>query len=136
LTDSAEELENKTLLSAAMGRFVISMVLRIAPNAPRMLREPLPRQKLYFMYLGRRGPLGRFALELAQACRDHPEIDATFVISRRNRVADDIGRCGSSILELETFASAASMSVARNFFRRGVSSWIHSIAMPRQLSSH
>ena len=90
------------------------MVLGAAASILPMQRNQPPQ--VYFVYLGRRGPAGRFTLELAQACRERPEIGATFVVSRRNPIAADLRQLGCSLLELETFESATSMSVARNFF--------------------
>ena len=69
-----------------------------------------------FMYLGRRGSLGRYTLELAQAVRGTPEVRASFAVSAQNRVAKDIEPVASELVQLHTFDCAASLSIARNFF--------------------
>src|SRR5262249_23582103 len=74
------------------------------------------RGPVLFMYLGRRGALGRFTLELAQAARYFPEIGFSFVVSRANGVAKDIEALGSSLLKINTFDSTRSLSIATNFF--------------------
>jgi glycosyltransferase involved in cell wall biosynthesis len=74
------------------------------------------RRSVLFMYLGRRGSLGRYTLELAQAVRSMPEISATFAVSAQNEVTKDIELVASELLQLHTFDRAASLSVALNFF--------------------
>ena len=69
-----------------------------------------------FMYLGRRGSLGRYTLELAQAVRATPQIRASFALSAQNEVARDIEAVASELVELRTFERAASLSIAHNFF--------------------
>ena len=69
-----------------------------------------------FMYLGRRGSLGRYTLELAQAVQAIPEISASFAVSTQNEVAQDIEHVASELVQLHTFDHAASLSAARNFF--------------------
>lgn len=68
-----------------------------------------------FLYLGRRGALGRFTLELAQAARRNPEIRATFAISRMNQIAPDFIGLGTPLLLLDTFEKTFSLAAAKNF---------------------
>src|SRR5262249_15097956 len=74
------------------------------------------RGSVLFMYLGRRGSLARFSLELAQAVRSTPEVRVSFAVSAQNRVAKDIEPVVGELVQLHTFDCAASLSVARNFF--------------------
>lgn len=55
-----------------------------APLANSGTRATSPRQRIVFLYLGRRGALGRFTQELAQAAQSAKAIDAKFVISSEN----------------------------------------------------
>lgn len=79
-----------------------------------MRPEPVP---LLFLYLGRRGALGRFTLELAQAVERMPQIRATFALSSTNETIRDFAGLRRSLLLLDTFERAASLAGARNFFK-------------------
>src|SRR5262245_57509015 len=69
------------------------------------------------MYLGRRGALGRFSLELATATREIPALKAHFVLSSSNDVTAQIRHYGSALLEIDTFDHAGSSTVITSFFR-------------------
>jgi glycosyltransferase involved in cell wall biosynthesis len=72
--------------------------------------------KTLFLYLGRRGALGRFTLELAQAVSDMPQLDALFAISGQSENVRDFDWLGNSLLPLDTFDRVLSFSTVRNFF--------------------
>lgn len=74
------------------------------------------RRKILFLYLGRRGALGRFTLELAQAAKAMPEIDSIVAISSMNENIDEFAWLGRSLLSLDTFNSVLSFANVRNFF--------------------
>jgi glycosyltransferase involved in cell wall biosynthesis len=73
-------------------------------------------RKVLFLYLGRRGALGRFTLELAQAAKEMPEVESIFAISSMNENIDEFAWLGDSLLPLDTFNSVLSLSNVRNFF--------------------
>jgi glycosyltransferase involved in cell wall biosynthesis len=74
------------------------------------------QRKVLFLYLGRRGALGRFTLELAQAAREMPELRAIFAISRMSENAGEFGWLGESLLMLDTFDRVMSFATLRNYF--------------------
>lgn len=69
-----------------------------------------------FAYLGRRGALGRFTLELAQAAETMAGIVPYFVLSQNNERITDFSWIGESLLALETFDSPVSLALVRKFF--------------------
>jgi hypothetical protein len=69
-----------------------------------------------FLYLGRRG-LSRFALELAQAIADMPDIEATFCISRQNELFREFARSGCRLLPVDTFETAGG-AISRGYRAR------------------
>jgi glycosyltransferase involved in cell wall biosynthesis len=77
-----------------------------------LVRSPVPghrsraRRHVTFLYLGRRG-LSRFALELAQAVAEMPDVQATFCISRQNEIYREFARTGCRLLPADTFETAA-----------------------------
>jgi glycosyltransferase involved in cell wall biosynthesis len=73
-----------------------------------------PRRVL-FLYLGRRGALGRFTLELAQAASVMPELEPIIAVSRMNENISEFAWLGKSLLPLDTFDSVLSVSNVRNF---------------------
>lgn len=73
-------------------------------------------RKVLFLYLGRRGALGRFTLELAQAAKDVPGLQPIIAISSMNETIGEFAWLGKSLLPLETFNSVLSVSNVRNFF--------------------
>ena len=73
-------------------------------------------RKVLFLYLGRRGALGRFTLEFAQAAQEIPALESVFAISSMNENIDEFGWLGNSLLPLDTFNSVLSFANVRNFF--------------------
>jgi glycosyltransferase involved in cell wall biosynthesis len=59
-----------------------------------------------FAYWGRRGALSRFTLNLARACQDIPNLDATISVSRQNEMFEQFLPFGPALLPVNTFASA------------------------------
>lgn len=59
-----------------------------------MKSERIP---LLFLYLGRRGALGRFTLELAPAVERMPDIKATFALSSGNDIVREFVGLRASI---------------------------------------
>ena len=80
-----------------------------------------------FMYLGRRGSLGRFAYEIAEAARESPPLGARFVLSSSNVVAEDLRYLGSYLLEIDTFDRASSPKLITSFLaaRRRLLAWLN-----------
>jgi glycosyltransferase involved in cell wall biosynthesis len=82
-------------------------------------RRPGPARagpSVTFLYLGRRGSLGRFTFELARAARLESRISASFAISRANEIAPTFRWLGDDLLELDTFTTAASPATVTRFF--------------------
>jgi len=73
------------------------------------------RPSIVFLYLGRRGALARFTLDLAMAAQELPEIGASFAISEENDTASEFRWLGSALHEINTFSTPASPSVVTNF---------------------
>lgn len=73
-------------------------------------------RKVLFLYLGRRGALGRFTLELAQAANEIPNLEPIFAISGQNESISEFGWLKNRLLPLETFTNVASIAVVKNFF--------------------
>ncbi len=69
------------------------------------------------MYLGRKGALGRFTLELAQAAARAKDFDFEFIVSSNNNIVDDFLRLELPITELPTFDSATPSNLTRGFFK-------------------
>jgi glycosyltransferase involved in cell wall biosynthesis len=69
-----------------------------------------------FLYLGRRGALGRFVLELAAAAAQFEELDAIIAISRANESAPKLAEFTDQIFTLDTFKRATPLSIVANFF--------------------
>jgi glycosyltransferase involved in cell wall biosynthesis len=72
--------------------------------------------KTLFLYLGRRGALGRFTLELAQAAAALQPSGSVFAISGQSENVRDFAWLGNSLLTLDTFESIASLATVGNFF--------------------
>ena len=81
---------------------------------------------IFFMYLGRRGSLGRFSFELATATREIPALRTCFVLSSSNGVASQIRQHGAALLEIDTFKRTWSANVITSFFpaRRRLLTWL------------
>ena len=72
--------------------------------------------KTLFLYLGRRGALGRFTLELAQAAGEMPELRSVFAISGQSENVREFAWLGHSLLTLDTFDRVISFATVRNYF--------------------
>jgi glycosyltransferase involved in cell wall biosynthesis len=68
-----------------------------------------------FLYLGRRGALGRFVLELADAALKFKELDTTITISSANECAPKMMDFADRIFALDTFKTATPLSIVANF---------------------
>ncbi len=68
-----------------------------------------------FLYLGRRGALGRFTLELAEAAAQNSRIKAHFIVSSSNEIIGDLRAHSGSVLEVPTFESATPLALAKGF---------------------
>jgi glycosyltransferase involved in cell wall biosynthesis len=68
-----------------------------------------------FIYLGRRGPVGRFALELSRAARAVPEIESSFVVSSSNEISGELVESGIDPLCVPTFDKSLSSALFTNF---------------------
>lgn len=75
----------------------------------------LPHNVL-FLYLGRRGALGRFALELIQAAHEMPDLRSTIALSAMNESISEFAWLGKSLLTLNMFNTAVSPAIVRTFF--------------------
>jgi glycosyltransferase involved in cell wall biosynthesis len=69
-----------------------------------------------FMYLGRRGALGRFTLQLAQAAADFDDYDFEFVISSHGEIADELKKLGLPVTTIDTFDRATPYNLTTRFF--------------------
>lgn len=74
----------------------------------------MPR-RIFFIYLGRRGALGRFTLELARAAEHHPDIEARLAISRQNAILDEFEPFRRRLTLVPTFAPALSHRLLTGF---------------------
>lgn len=72
--------------------------------------------KVLFLYLGRRGALGRFTLELAQAAREIPQLQSVVAISSMSENAREFGWLGDSLMMLDTFDRVVSLATVQNYF--------------------
>jgi glycosyltransferase involved in cell wall biosynthesis len=90
------------------------------------IRAAADLRPTFFMYLGRRGSLGRFSFELATATREIPALRACFVLSSSNNVASQIRQHGGALLEIDTFKRTWSTEVFTSFFpaRRRLLTWL------------
>ncbi|MBX9684984.1 MAG: glycosyltransferase family 4 protein [Hyphomicrobium sp.] len=81
---------------------------RVAPQTT------LPRQRVLFLYWGRRG-LSEFSLMLADAARARSDIEAFFTVSRQNEKFSDFEMLGECMEPVTTFESnlGALLSIAR-----------------------
>lgn len=76
--------------------------------------EVTASSSVLFLYLGRRGALGRFTLELAEAAQRNTSIRPIFAVSRMNPIAPEfVGR--GPLLLLDTFERTFSLETVKNF---------------------
>lgn len=71
---------------------------------------------IIFIYLGRRGALGRFSLELAQAAMQSEEYEFQFVVSSQNEIADQFRKLNLEVLTINTFEKPSLSNVTMRFF--------------------
>jgi glycosyltransferase involved in cell wall biosynthesis len=69
-----------------------------------------------FIYLGRRGALGHFTMQLAQAAAQLDDYDFEFVISSSNEIADDFEKHGLAVTKIDTFDRATPYNLTTRFF--------------------
>jgi len=77
------------------------------------------KPRIVFMYLGRRGALGRFTLELAEAAAAASATtgcEFEFVISSSNEIASQFERLGLNVTKIDTFERATPLSVTKQYF--------------------
>jgi glycosyltransferase involved in cell wall biosynthesis len=72
--------------------------------------------RVMFLYLGRRGALGQFTLELAEVVSRMEGVEAEFAISSSNKLGPRIARLNMPVLSLDTFEKATPLSVLGNFY--------------------
>ena len=68
------------------------------------------------MYLGRRGALGRFTLQSANAAADFDDYDFEFVISSNGEIADDFKKLGLLVTTIDTFDRATPYNLTTRLF--------------------
>ena len=68
-----------------------------------------------FIYLGRRGALGQFTLQLAQAAAQLDDYNFDFIISSNNELADDFEKQGLAVTKIDTFDRATPFSLMVSF---------------------
>lgn len=68
---------------------------------------PAAARRILFSFWGRRGALAQFALELARAAQDAPDVRATFSISRQNELFEAFEPLGVDLAAIDTFAGGA-----------------------------
>ena len=68
-----------------------------------------------FIYLGRQGALGRFALELAQGAARATGQRFDFIISSDSEVADDFAASGLDVFQVPTFQRATPVDLVTRF---------------------
>ena len=83
-----------------------------------MPEDELPlRRRILFIYLGRRGVLGRLTLDLARELDGSNEIAAFFALSNQNKAIREFAWLGPALLGLDTFARVLSPAHPLNFWR-------------------
>lgn len=73
--------------------------------------------RIVFLYLGRRGALGRFTLELAQAACAAKGIDAAFIISSENEIVSNFGARNIPFTAVPTFNRATPAALVLGYRR-------------------
>ena len=68
------------------------------------------RPSVAFIYLGRRGPLGQFTLQLAQAAAQLDDYNFDFIISSNNELADDFEKQGLAVTKIDNMLTGRFMS--------------------------
>ncbi len=75
------------------------------------------KPRIVFLYLGRRGALGRFTLELAQAASAAEKVESEFVISSENEIVGQFVERNVRFATLPTFNRATPTALALGFRR-------------------
>lgn len=73
------------------------------------------KPRIVLIYLGRRGALGRFSLEIAKAASEIEECDVELIISANGELAGMFDEKNVTITKIPTFERAASASVVLGF---------------------
>lgn len=63
------------------------------------------KTKVLFVYLGKRGAMPRFALELMEAAQDIENLTAFVCISEQNEIRTSFDKFGANLVSVKTFAS-------------------------------
>ncbi|MEQ8824680.1 MAG: glycosyltransferase [Filomicrobium sp.] len=84
------------------------------------------RPEIWFIYLGRRGALGRFSIELAEAAQHLSDFEARFIVSSQNEEIENLKATGAKVSELSTFSRGASVENLQNLrvAQRKLRQWI------------
>jgi glycosyltransferase involved in cell wall biosynthesis len=80
---------------------------------PRLLTDPPTR--VAFLYLGRRGALGRFVLELTAAATEFERVETTIAVSRANACTPKLMGITDRVLALDTFRRATPFAIVSSF---------------------
>jgi glycosyltransferase involved in cell wall biosynthesis len=75
------------------------------------------KPRIVFIYLGRRGALGRFTLELAQAASSVEDVDIEFVISSENEIVGQFVEQNVGFATLPTFKRATPANLVLGYRR-------------------
>ena len=75
----------------------------------------MPHPSIAFLYLGRRGALGRFTLELAQAAAHNSAAQSHFIVSSSNEIIATLRDHAGSVLEVPTFDTATPLALTKGF---------------------
>lgn len=71
--------------------------------------------RVMFLYLGRRGSLGQFTLQLAKAAAEFDDLDATFTVARSRGIASRLADFGAVVFTLDTYEKWPILSIIANF---------------------
>ncbi|MEG6509464.1 glycosyltransferase family 4 protein [Methyloligella sp. 2.7D] len=87
---------------------------------------PPSKPLVAFMYLGRRGALGRFTYALAETAAKIDDADFAFVISANSEIAPEFEGSGLPVTKIKTFERAASPDLVTGFFeaKRELTDWL------------
>lgn len=81
-----------------------------------MAKSTPAKPRIAFIYLGRRGSLGRFTLELAQAAAGSDQYEFEFIISSNNEIAEEFEKFDLTVTKIETFDRATPYNLFAGFF--------------------
>ena len=80
-----------------------------------LIRLSGQNKRVMFVYLGRRGSLGRFTIQLARAAADFEHLNAVFMIARSGEIAPLLDEQGYDVLKLDTYERWPIPSIVTNF---------------------